>query len=75
MARPTGPQQIEMETLENHAATIGRLIEVLGYAHRNATIDKERRAIEREIEYHIKQLAVVHVRRDALQRLLSRGRG
>lgn len=74
MAKPTAQQQREIELVEDLAATINRLLDVLELGHANATRDRDvalQRAIEREIERQVARLAQCHARRDALKRQLG----
>lgn len=74
MTKPTAQQQREIELIEDLAATINRLLDVLELGHANATRDRDValcRAIEREIERQVERLAACHARRDALARALG----
>lgn len=71
MTRPTAATQREIHELEDHAATLSRMLALLRLGLANARNERTIRAIDAEIRYTIARLASVHARRDALRRTLG----
>jgi hypothetical protein len=72
MVKPTAAQQREIAELEDHAATLGRLLDILRLGLHNARDPRTIREIEAEITYTIERLAEVQARRDRLRRDLDK---
>jgi hypothetical protein len=78
MTKPTAAQIREIGDLEDLAATINRLLDVLELGHANAARDRDvslMRAIEREIDVQVARLATVHARRAQIARQLAQKGG
>lgn len=69
--KPTTTQQRAIEDLENHAATINRLLDVLYQGRRNARDPRLIARLDAEIAYQAGRLADVQARRDVLRRALE----
>lgn len=70
--KPTRSQEQEIADLEDHIATVSRMLQLLSIAARNAASNPRLlREIAQEVQYQTAQLATLHARRDRLRRQLT----
>lgn len=69
--KPTTTQQHIIRDLEDHAATINRLLDVLYQGRRNARDPRLIARLDAEIAHQASRLADVQARRDGLRQALE----